>query len=513
MNVGDLLQLLWSGLSFILILSVLVAVHEYGHFWFARLFGMRVSAFAVFVGGKRVKGVVEAHRQGSLVPSAVLWGIGAILIAVMTIVRHPIAYYGAFVGLAAVLPAWTASRIGSLYHYSIQRTANIALMPVLFATGLILFVAKQPSAKLAILMVAAWVAVMLTYYQPVMAKDEDEPTQGIGAIEVDGQPVEVPFRPLLCRSDRKGTEYSLLLLPLGGFARIEGMVPKEDGSEWHEEGGYFSKGPFARFMVIFAGPLFSFLLGSVLLTGAIYGKGKPEMTKEPILGTVTKDGAAAEAGLKAGDRILSVDGKPIAKFFDSVLSIRDSGGKTVSIVVDRDGKQMTFSVTPKLDKAPTPVLDADWKPTKETRLQSKIGVAPKINYLPIAFSEAAIIGLKAPAVLVGNLLLTLVTKPSEVSEGVGGITQVAAATHDAAKDGIYSLLELAGGLSISLGFMNLLPIYPLDGGRMLFTIIEALRGNKRIDLKIQHTLSTVGVMLIVLLFIAATTMDISRLAK
>jgi regulator of sigma E protease len=113
-------------------------------------------------------------------------------------------------------------------------------------------------------------------------------------------------------------EFTVRPLPVGGFVRIKGMMPQDDGSETLVPNGFYSKSPLRRLSVLFAGPLFSVLAGIILLVGLFIFVGKPTLEK-PIIGGVLGGTPAEQAGLKAGDRIVALDGKPIQKWFQIKL--------------------------------------------------------------------------------------------------------------------------------------------------------------------------------------------------
>jgi len=513
MNPKDLLQYLLSGLSFILMLTVLVAVHEYGHFIFARMFGMKVKSFNVFIGGLRTKGIVEGLCERKMVPASALWTAGLLALVVMiATTKVPAIYFVALFFVALILPAWVVSRIALLYHLGLPRAIQIVSYVFVLFVGIALLAGKSPSAQLAILMAGAWIGVLILYYQPVLQKDEGA-EHGQGVLDIEGESVKVPFRPVWSIFDKKGTEYALLCLPLGGFVSIQGMEPKEDGSEWQEENGFFTKRPFARLMVLFAGPLFSFLLGSLLLTTYFATQGPDKLNNVPIVGTVGPGKAADRAGIMVGDRIVSVDAQPVTTFFDVVKYVRDKPGVSIRLAIQRGNQDLVVAVIPELDKEPSDVLLPDMTPSEEKKVQAKLGLAPTFVKTPMALGEAAKVGFTAPYMMVSGMIELIAKKPQEFAKGVGGITSVAAETHTAAQEGPWRVVQLAGFLSITLGIMNLLPIVPLDGGQMLMTLIEWARGNRRLDIGVRGAISTVGIALLLIMMIVVTTMDIGRLGK
>jgi len=266
-----------DAILFLFILTVLVAVHELGHYLAARMFGMKVDAFAVFMGGIR-KTKLDEYLAKPLAPGkylAFLWlGVAAALVTGFAIKSPPVLLAGLAIG-AFVAPVWVGLRLETLYHLpkgQAIRTLSIwwGIMVAVLALGTKLR-GLEPVQVMSLMFIGSLLAMMFTYYAPVARKSDDTP-QGLGQILIEkvdpetGLKVEkelpVRFRPVWFKTTKAGTELSLLLLPLGGFCSITGMAPKDDGSEIHVDGGFYSKSAFARFITLFAGPAFSMLFGS-----------------------------------------------------------------------------------------------------------------------------------------------------------------------------------------------------------------------------------------------------------
>lgn len=506
-----------TGLYFLLMITVLIAVHELGHFWVARLSGMHVEAFAVFVGGKRSTDLTP-YLKSSLCSQWIVVGAGllAAIAAFFGASMHitPV-YLAGFAFLAIGIPIWVATRLAALYHCGLLQ----GLKPIAygFAGGLItLFFATKfknigPSQVLSLLLAGGIIGILMLYYRPIGSKDEDDTDtpQGHGEITIDGAPREVLYRPLWSRVSKSGTEYSLLMLPLGGFARMRGMVPKPDGSETQIPQGFYSKSPFARFLTLLAGPLFSILLGIAMLAVSTHGKGLTEPLNEPIIGSVATDGAAAKAGIKPDDKVTAIDGKPVTTFYDLTQSVFGSEGKPLTFEILRGEQKLTLVVTPKKDTSPAPVLTPDLTPSTELKTTYRIGVGYSMKTRPAtwgeSFGKAAIMPIGAVQGLIGTF-----TAPATMTKDLGGLGSVVQATHQASDQGFYTVLALAGGISISLGIMNLLPIHPLDGGQMLIAFVEMFRG-RRLSYRSQGAFSGVGFVLMMLLIVMIAIADVGRL--
>ncbi|MGV3615231.1 MAG: M50 family metallopeptidase [Fimbriimonas sp.] len=417
----NLLNILLIAVVFVTMISILVAAHEWGHYLFARMFGMGVEEFAIGFGKKPL---VIWKRRFYTVPLAP----------------------GQHSGIAS--ESGDSGNGGSLG----------------FLEG----------------------------------KSQDD------RISV----VQEGDRSYL----RERTDFTVRPWPLGGFVRIKGMMPEEDGSETRVAGGFYSKPPWQRLLVLFAGPLFSVIAGVAILVPLFMFHGVPKISDEAVVGMVVKDGAAEKAGLRAGDRVLSVNGQPVKKFFDMTRVVRESADKPVSLEVRRNGKVVALSVVPKLDDKPTPWVNADGEEDGQPRRQAKIGAAATRTriFVPVdagtAFAEA--VGLPVKAVLG---LVKIFTKPADIKENLGGPGTMIQQTSQAVENGIPAVLLLSAFLSISVGIFNLLPAPPLDGGQMAIAFAEMLRGGRRLSMRVQLAVGTVGTLFVACLVLTAIAVDIQRL--
>ena len=496
----------------LLVIPILVAVHELGHFWFARLFGMRVEAFAVMMGGIR-KTDLTPTLPSPMVSGRLVGGIGfglAVATAAAGLMGHAAAYQIALGGLAIGIPMWIASRIQHAYHLS--PVTALTRLAMFWGAGLmVLGISSGPkglslSSCLAVTFFTSLIALLTLYYTPVMGKSEESP-QGEGELMIQGKVTPVQFRPIWCRKDRHGTEFSLLALPLGGFATIHGMHAKEDGSETQVEHGFYSKSAFARWMVLFAGPLFSILFGIACLTGSISIQGKAsDGTK---IGSVEPGSAAFKAGIKPGDRFISINGQPVKTWWEFMSQVQPRPKQVLDVRLERGSETLTYKILTQASPEPRNLIKPDGTMMPEKKIVGMLGVRPGVDpvSIPDAFSNAC----KAPVAMVLGLM-EVIKKPSIAKENLGGPASVAQVTHEAAAEGPVTILRLAGLLSISLGVMNLLPIVPLDGGQMMVAFIEGLRKGRRLSIHVQRMVANFGVMLVMGLMLLMLVFDISKFA-
>lgn len=414
------LQYAGYGIVFVVMISILVAAHEYGHYLFARMFNMGVEEFAIGFGKK---------------------------------------------------PLFTWMR----------RSYVIPIKP-----GDIDFedhkpeLGKDPSTRIAV---------------SFEGSDLDRLIQKI----------DTPDGPAL----KESTNFTVRPWPLGGFVRIKGMMPEEDGSEVRITGGFYNKSPYARFMVLLAGPLFSVLAGIAILTTCYMFDGKEVLKNQPIVGGVGQNRPSGQAGMKPGDRVVSIDGEPVKNFYQIVTTVTKSGGKTLAFVVERGGKMIPLSITPFLDKQATPVMGPDLEFTQELAKSYKIGVGPDSEVIHLPFLAALTESAKTPVEAVGGLF-RLFQHPSQFSDTVSGPVTMVTLTANAVRLGIWKVLWLSAILSISVGVFNLLPAPPLDGGQMAMAVAEMFRGGRRLSIRAQGIASTVGLTFVFMLVVGALFVDLKR---
>ena len=304
------------------------------------------------------------------------------------------------------------------------------------------------------------------------------------------------------------TAFTVRPIPFGGFVKIKGMVPDEEMSEVNLPGGFYSKPAWQRFLVLFAGPLFSFLLGVILLAGIWMTVGIPSINKQPVIGSMATEGPAHTAGIRPGDKILAVDKQAVSTFYDVVLLVRASNGKPMDFEINRGGQSQHFVVRPAFDAKPATVIDSNLEPTDQKARQFRIMVGPQEIKRAVPPLEAISKAATMPLLAVRNMA-ELLTKPALLKDNVSGPIGIGEATKKASSSG-YDLIFLAGLLSISLGVMNLLCIPPLDGGQMLFALVEMVR-RKRASIRTQTTVTIAGVLMMMLLTVSVLVIDVQRI--
>ena len=285
----------------------------------------------------------------------------------------------------------------------------------------------------------------------------------------------VGFGPVLWRREAWGTEWRLSAIPLGGYADIEGLLPEEKGR------GYDALPFLGKLLVLVAGVAMNVLLAWGLLAYLFSAQGVPEATGRAVILEVLPGSVAEEAGLKPGDILLAVDGKPLERP-QEIERLKTPGAHTLAVL--RQGEEVTLSLT--------------WEEGME-----RLGVVyqPEVAYRRVGFLEG--LGLAAGR--------TLAFGPALVQALVGGLlgaVGILAETGRAAQEGLFRLVELAAAINLSLALFNLLPIPALDGGRILLLFLGRFL---RLRPEQEATVHYLGFLFLLLLLLLVTFQDLRRL--
>ncbi len=299
------------------------------------------------------------------------------------------------------------------------------------------------------------------------------------------------------KSKKKETVYSLRLIPIGGFCSLAGEGSDED-QKIPKDRLLQSKTVWQRFLTMFFGPGFNFIFAMILLLFIGFVFGAPNW--EPIIDNTVKGTPAYEAGMTSSDRILKIDDHKIMSIDDVTLYLTlDSKEKPTEFVVEKKNKEkVTYQVTP--DKI-----------EKDGQVQYQYGIALKSarsrGFLTtIKFTFVKMVSLfKQMFLTIGNLF-TGGIKISQLSGPVGIYSIVG----EQSKTGVANIIYLVAFLSINVGFINLLPLPAFDGGRILFLIIEKIKGSP-VRPETENMIHTVGFFLLLALMIYITFNDILRL--
>ena len=308
------------------------------------------------------------------------------------------------------------------------------------------------------------------------------------------------FPPAMIKRQWGETEYILSWIPLGGYVKLLGEDPDSQEEISPEElPRSFTVRPLShRFAIVLAGPLFNYV-SAVLLICVGYLAGWPVLASE--LGKIYEGTPAMEAGFKAGDRIVAINGQPVWRWDDMRSMIEKSPGKQLTATVERDHQKIDLAVTPSLSNE----KDIFGEPA------GRIGVSPSGKMVQLSAPNALYEGLRFSAFLTRMVVETLVKLATGAisPQSVGGPILIAQASGESLKSGGFSFIFLMSFISINLAIINLLPIPILDGGHLMFFIIEGIT-RRPVTGKIREIATQVGVLFLVFLFVLVFYNDISR---
>lgn len=410
----------------------------------------------------------------------------------------------------------------------------------------------------------------------------------------------IGFGPVLLRWRGKETEYVLSAIPMGGYVKMMGEEnPLEGGAAipFDPKKAFALKPLWARFLIVFAGPGMNFVLAAVIFAAVLATVGRPvwpaavgkvtqgspaaaaglrtgdvvtavdgrpvsywedleravaesdgrpltlqvrrgdetqaatltprrksvtdPIFKEPRdvwdigtgpqlipqISSVAADSPAARAGIAAGDVVVAVAGQPVYTPEELVEAIRSRPGQPFDVTVERDGKQLSLSVTPEATK--------EKSPTGEETVVGKIqaGIATKAvrfeAYNPVVAVGHGVERTWDMTVLTVKGLWKLVSRQID-SSNIGGPIQIATEAGRQAKEGVGSLALFTAIISVNLAVLNLLPVPMLDGGHLFFFVIEAVMG-RPLSVKKREAAQQLGFVLLMLLMVYALWNDLNRL--
>jgi regulator of sigma E protease len=284
-------------------------------------------------------------------------------------------------------------------------------------------------------------------------------------------------------SKQKGdTLYSLRALPVGGYVKMEGENEASDNPR-----AFSQKGAFARLSVIFAGPFMNFVLSIVLFVILFMMVGMATTT----IDTVQADSPAMEAGIMAGDKIVRINNEEVNTWDQLVTLINGSQGQII-IDIDRGDTLEIIEVMPEFD---------------EETGRRLIGISPKIEKKITGAVSESVKQVYFLTKGIFDFLGDKITGSGQVEGELVGPVGMVKIVGEAAKLGVLNLLMLAAYFSINLGIINLLPLPALDGGRIMFILVEIVRG-KPIDQEKEGFVHMIGFVLLMAFMVYMIFRDI-----
>jgi regulator of sigma E protease len=310
----------------------------------------------------------------------------------------------------------------------------------------------------------------------------------------------IGFPPKIFSWKRGDTEYSLSWIPLGGYVQIAGMIDEsmDDEGVTGAPDEFMSKNPVQKIFVLSAGVIMNYLTAFLIIAGLTLAMGVGDV-KGTRVGEVINDMPALAAGVHAGDNILAVNGAQTPTW-EAVVRAITLGGDTVHLTVMRaDTARMTFLIPSKLSG------EGEAK-------RRVIGIAPEIAYRPAGMGDAVSRGWHFCAGTTAGIvafLKGLSTGESSVSQ-LSGPLGVARLSGESAREGSGAFLFFIAYISVSIAFLNILPFPALDGGHVLYVVIETII-RRPIPTRIKLYIQQVGMALLILLVLFVSYHDIVRM--
>lgn len=314
------------------------------------------------------------------------------------------------------------------------------------------------------------------------------------------------------RVDRHGTRWRVALFPLGGYVKMFGDAdpssfgPDEKVASFTEDEkkvAFYSQRLAKRFAIVVAGPGFNYLFAVIVLLFLYLFYGQPYTST--VIDRVVENSAAQSAGLMAGDKVLSIDGKEMESFEAIRRTVALSSGGAMVLRIDRGGSEMEITAMPELVRA-TDRFGGE-------HLSGKLGIAStamtKRELGPGAALREAFV--EVWSITSGTLKgLGQMIMGIRSADELGGPLRIAEMSGKVAQDGAVALIWFIAMISVNLGLINLFPIPLLDGGHLLFYVLEGIRG-RPVSERVQEIGFRMGAMIVLFLMVFATWNDLVHL--
>jgi regulator of sigma E protease len=318
------------------------------------------------------------------------------------------------------------------------------------------------------------------------------------------------FGPTIWSFKRGETEYGVKSIPIGGYVKITGMNPEEAVPPEVAHRSYYRQDVWKRIVVVAAGPAVNILLAFLILLG-VYSFASVGQATQTVEAVLPKSPAAG--ALEPGDRIVAVDASRYANLgaedrvarFREEIGSHECAGKPnpgcvaatpVRMTVERGGRTRVVTVRPRYDAA-----------AQQTLIGFRFGERP-VDLSPREAADRATGAIWE--VVTGTVHVFTHLFESEQRKQVSGVVGISDVGHKVVEQGLERALLLLALVSLSLGLINLLPILPLDGGHIFWSVIEKVRGQP-VSLRVMERATAVGIALVVMLFFLGLSNDIGRI--
>jgi regulator of sigma E protease len=299
------------------------------------------------------------------------------------------------------------------------------------------------------------------------------------------------------------TDYRISAIPLGGYVKMVGEEPDAEVDPSNIPISFLHKHVFKRILIVGAGPLFNLFLTVLIFFGLLWYSGIPIL--KATIGDVNENSPAFEAGLKKGDQVIAINNHPVEYWDEMAHEIVNSNGKALSFTIQRHQEHFSVSIKPEI------VTSKDIFGEDIQRYIIGVAAAEDIQQKDLNIIEAgreSIIQTYYYTEITILSIVKMVEGKLSAEKNIGGPFKIAELAGQQARKGISQLLQFIAALSINLAILNVLPIPVLDGGHLLFFLIEAIIG-RPVNIRMREIAQQAGLFLLILLMIFAIYNDIS----
>ena len=304
---------------------------------------------------------------------------------------------------------------------------------------------------------------------------------------------------------KKGiTDYRISAVPLGGYVKMVGDDPTSEMDPQDIHLSFTHKHVLKRLLIVAAGPFFNLLL-AVLIFLAIYLVSGTYILK-PTVGEVQENSPAAAAGLQTGDIIRAIEDQAIASWEEMADGIGQSRGQALTFLIERAGELLSFEIAPEVKITKNPFGE------DVERYIIGIASAGDIENLKMGFGQAVVESIRQTYKIVELTVVSVgkIIQGSVSAKEIGGPIMIAQMAGQQAKAGVLNFLFLIALISVNLAILNLLPIPVLDGGHILFYIIELIIG-RPVNTRMREMAQQAGIFILIMLMVFVFYNDIARI--
>ena len=297
---------------------------------------------------------------------------------------------------------------------------------------------------------------------------------------------------ILQHRDKSGMLWSWRAFPVGGFCRLAGMHEEEDGESVVHGRGFNEQSAWKRFLILLYGSAFNILLAVLLMAVYLWGHGVLDMDSTRI-GEIMPGFPSEQAGIRVGDVIQSVNGESVSRWREMSEKIRTEAGKNESVTVGIKRGDETLTLTVSI-------------PNNEEYGRPMFGISPSYVRYGVfsALRNSASYTYRMTAMMLRGLAeLVMGYQEADVTGPVG----IASMSGQAMRSGLWGFVSFIAIIALNLGILNLFPIPALDGGRILFVLLEMIL-RRRLPEKVENWIHTAGFVVLISLMVLVTCKDV-----